>query len=135
VLQLFGANDFSDPMTRTVAEAIRKSLDSGREIVVQHLLNDIEHPAARQLVTTLYFVGERLCESETIAGQSEVILAMVARSLDSHLNLSQFHATISAYRESRHASDDAMRAAQSVIEQRRRQGHIASAIGRGVRSS
>ena len=130
---LFEETDFADSVTRSVAQAILARFDKGETFLVQQLLSVLAQAEARSLASSLYFEGQRLCESSQADPAQH--LAAAACSLHAHINLREFHQTITQYRQCKDAPEQALLAARSVIEQRRRQGHIASAIGRGVRSS
>ena len=129
---------FADPLTRILVDAIGPRLQRSESFTVQQLLASINHEEARSLASALYFEGQRLCEpvsSSTIGIDYAVhIYRSAAASLQSHISLENFHQSVSSYRQCRDAPDQALLAAQAVIEQRRRQGNIASAIMRGVRS-
>lgn len=137
--ELIDASDFADPLMRVIAEIVFARLARQSNFTVQQLLAEIDQPQAKSLVSTLYFSGERLCENPAPAsgGASERAVQSfrsAVTSLQSHINLEHYHQTVSSYRQCKDAPEQAILAAQTVIEQRRRQGHIASAIGRGVRS-
>ncbi len=129
---LFNSIDFADPVNRHLAEAVLTPLSRGEVFSVQQLLRTITQPQARDLASALYFKGEQWCE--TNPDQAAQILCQAACSLHSHINLNEYHETVSQYRQVKNTPDKALQAAQTVIEQRRRQGNIASAIVRGVRS-
>jgi DNA primase len=131
---LFTIEDFIDPLSRALIEVMLPHFQRGEPFTVQQLLGRIDHPDARTLAPALYFDGQRLCET---ASDSIDSLRSAAHCLHSHVNLHEFQKTVSQYRiaaASKDAPEQAILAARSVIEQRRRQGHIAAAIVRGVRS-
>ena len=137
------AEHFVDPGARRIAEAVLNRFSSGQLFTVQQLLSELTESRARQLASSLYFEGQKLCESSiassdvgTTTGVDRAVhmFRAAAASLLSHISLEQYHQTVSEYRQCKDAPDRALLAAQSVLQQRRRQGHIASAIGRGVRS-
>jgi DNA primase len=144
--ELITADHFADAGARTIAQAVLNRLSQGQQFTVQQLLSDFSESNARQLASSLYFDGQKLCESSvgsSAGGQTTGVDRAVhmfraaATSLQSHISLEQYHQTVSEYRvaaATKDAPDRALLAAQSVFQQRRRQGHIASAIGRGVRS-
>ena len=128
---LFAVEDFIDPLNRVLIEVMFPRFHRGESFTVQQLLSHLEHPEARKLAPSLYFDGQRLCESASDPIES---LRSAAHCLHSHINLCEFQQTVSQYRQCKDAPEQAILAARSVIEQRRRQGHIAAAIVRGVRS-
>jgi DNA primase len=143
VFNVFNQENFADGSARTIAQVIFDQLAQGRLFTVQQLLSQISESNARQLASSLYFEGQKLCESSTgsmgggtTTGVDRAVhmFRAAAASLQSHISLEQYHQTVIEYRSCKDAPDRALLAAQSVLQQRRRQGHIASAIGRGVRS-
>jgi DNA primase len=138
---LIQSDAFADPLTRILADAILPRLQRSESFTVQQLLASIQHDEARALASSLYFDGQRLCDPPTtgtngITGVDHAvhIYRSAAASLQSYISLEHYHQSVTSYRQCRDAPDQALLAAQAVIEQRRRQGNIASAIPRGVRS-
>lgn len=134
IASLFTIDDFIDPLSRALMEAMLPHFHRGELFTVQQLLGRLDDSEARKLAPSLYFDGQRLCESKPDSVES---LRSAAHCLHSHINLHVFHQTISQYRAAAAVTDSpeqAVLAARSIIEQRRRQGHIPAAIVRGVRS-
>lgn len=129
---LFECDDFADATASLIAQTILPHFARGETFTVQQLLAAVEQPQARQLVSTLYFEGQRLCESH--GSEPIQALQIAAASLHALINLDEYHQTVNEFQRCKNAPDQALQAALAVIERRRRQGHIASAIVRGVRS-
>ncbi len=131
---------FADPISRMLAQAMFVHFVVGNTFTVQQLLSQLDHPEARSLASGLFFEGERLCSlraaNSPTSGEDLSIsnLRHAVQSLQAHIEFENFQSTVTTFRQCKDAPDKAIHAAQAVIEQRRRQGHIAAAIGRGVRS-
>jgi DNA primase len=123
------ADEFIDPVNRIVAEVILSLIQQERHFTVQQLLSTITQPSARQLVSSLYFEGERLCENASTSPAETFQRAV--QSLREHISLDEYQQSLAAFRRGTNAPQEAL---LSLIEKRRKQGHIASAIVRGVRS-
>jgi DNA primase len=132
--ELIEPTHFEDALACDLARVMFGKLQRGETVTVQSMLGELVLPEAKSLASTLYFDGRRLCDSCPPGSSIEQTLRSAVLSLLAHIQLRQYHQTVSDYRQCRDAPDKALRAVQSVLEQRRRQGHIASALGRGVRS-
>ena len=116
----------------SVAKGIWTLKSDRTAITVQRLLAALEDDAARQLATFLYFEGERLLESSTLDATD--CFEDAVRTLQSHIDLIQLHQSFTEYHACKSSPEEAIAVAQTVLERRRLQGHIPSAIGRGIRS-
>ncbi len=129
---LLQPTDFTDLFTSEVAGVLFERLATNRVFTVQQIRDDLRESPARDLVLDLYVAGEILVESCPTEHTTALCHAITA--LQDHINLDQYHQTVSTFNRCKDSPDQALLAAQNVIEQRRRQGHLAAAIGRGARS-
>jgi hypothetical protein len=135
IADLIEVTHFTDPLASRIATAVFPRLTQGETFTVQQVLAELSQPEAKSLTTALFFEGQRLCEGgATDSGEPVTVLRSAAVALRAHISLEQYQRTVSNYRQCKEAPQEALLAAQTVIEQRRRQEKIAWAIARGVRS-
>lgn len=124
---------FADPGNRRIAEAVLGRLKDRQPLTMQLLLSDLVEEELQRAASMLYFEGERRCGDDPQAGAEE--LAHATRALSAHLEREQYQMTVDTYRATASSGRDALTAARALLDHRRRQGDIASAIPGGVRSS
>lgn len=132
IVDQVSAELFLDPPARALADVVFGLLREGREFTVQQVMDAFEDERLRRLASSLYFDGRTLCEAPPLDGVTPLQAAV--RALRDHINLDEYHRTVSSLDLCREAPEQALAVAQAVIEKRRRHGQIAAAIGRGVRS-
>ena len=130
IAQLIDVSDFEDSVTGAIAAVVFPWLAQSAMFTVQQLLAELNQPEARNLASSLYFAGQQACEGASSPAER---LAGAVQALDAHINLERYRYSVDAFHECKDAPEQALVAAQAVIQQRRRQGHVANAIGRGVR--
>jgi DNA primase len=126
------AEMFRDEAARRIATVVFDWFNDDRAFSVQQLLAELTEPTVQQLATKLYFEGQRSCgndEQTAIEALQNAVAAMTA-----HAEKRKYQERSAEYR---HNTDheSALEAAKELLELRRRQGAIASAIPVGVRSS
>jgi DNA primase len=123
---------FRDTAARRIAEVVFAWLDESRVFTVKQLLTELHEPTVRQLASALYFEGERRCgddKNAAIEALQEAVSALTANE-----QRRQYEERVAEYRRGA-GEKEALEAARELLERRRRQGAIASAIPLGVRSS
>lgn len=125
VVSMFSHEQFADTPARLIAQRLFSRLQQSEAVNLQQLIAEFEHPHIKNLLTTLYMDGRRMCDD---AGGPAQPLASAARALRAHMNHEQYRESVEAFRRTRPSDEDAVQAANALIEQRRRQGVMAGAI-------
>jgi DNA primase len=122
---------FIDAAARELAEVLFQAVGERRRLTVQDLLAASTAEATRNLVSRLYFEGERYCaehgDDAVLALRSAVrsLLACMAREL--------LHAAAAQCSTTRDAAGS-LNALEQLIQQRRQAGDLAGAIANGIRN-
>ena len=124
--------EFADPAARRVAGEVFERIESNRVFTVQELLAALEHPSARELASTLYFRGESHIDGLTTVTAAE-LFQEAGRALLRAIDREAYHAEMDEKRRTPDAASDP-EVLQQLLDLRKKQGHMAAAIGSGLRS-
>ncbi|TVQ51830.1 MAG: DNA primase [Phycisphaerales bacterium] len=123
---------FADPAARLVAGEVFERVESDQVFSVQELLAALDHPSARELAAALYFRGESHMDGKTTITPAE-LYQEAGRALLRAIEREAYHAEMD---EKRRTPDSASNpeVLQQLLDLRKKQGHMAAAIGSGLRS-
>lgn len=138
---LFALSDFLDDRARAIAERIYAWTEAAEaeHMTMQRLLAQLEDDAAKALASSLYFEGERRLSE---VNDSLAELRTAVETLQQHIERDDYRRRVSEFQRTcrdsassdDHSALSTLEIARELIEHRRRQPTIATAIGRGVRS-
>jgi hypothetical protein len=131
VTEWFGPADFADPEAGPVVEVVHARLAAGVRFTVNELLDALQDETHRRLASSLYFLGEQRCgrESERVTDAlneaAQALHGCIERERSERRTREQPLAAL--------GEDERVGVLATLIEERRRRGDVAAAIGRGVR--
>jgi hypothetical protein len=128
-LTALASERFRHDACRAIARFIVSRAQDDSAFTVQQMLAELSDDEHRSLASRLYFDGERLAGIE--AADLESALRRAVDALDRCIQREELQEAVTVGASD---SDDPVRRMQNILLQRRQAGHIATAIGRGVRT-
>jgi DNA primase len=129
---LFQPEQFSDPAARQIAEVVFPWLQAQRGFTVQHLLGAIGDSALRGVITSLYLEGEALCTASSEGARAR--LRSAGTTLSGLIQRQRYEQALAAFRRGQAAAGSQVPSPHRIIEERRKQQYVPTAIAQGVRS-
>ncbi len=130
---LFQPEQFSDPAARQIAELVFPWLREQRSFTVQHLLGARDDSALRGVISSLYLEGEALCTASSEGAGAR--LRSAGNTLNSLIARQSYEQELAAFRRGQAAAGSQVPSPHRIIEERRKQQYVPTAIAQGVRSS
>ena len=130
---LFQPEQFSDPAARQIAELVFPWLREQRSFTVQHLLGARGDSALRGEISSLYLEGEALCTASSEGAGAR--LRSAGNTLNSLIHRQSYEQELAAFRRGEAVAGSQVPSPHRIIEERRKQQYVPTAIAQGVRSS
>jgi predicted transcriptional regulator len=131
VTAILQANLFVDLTARRVAADLFGCMERGEVFTLQLLLGRHDESEIKNLLTSLYRDGQRMCSERE--SQLPQLFAGAVHTLLDHIQREQYRQSVTQFRMSKTTSDDAIQAVRELLEQRRKQPLMADAISSSTR--
>ncbi len=126
------AHRFRHNSCRAIAKFIASRAASDPSFTVQQMLAALSDEEHRTLASRLYFDGERIAGTE--AAGLDIALRRTLESLEQCIRREELQEAVMVGAGGAGGADDPVQRMQRILQQRRQVGHMAAAIGRGVRT-
>lgn len=123
--------DFADTIARRIATDVFACIQRGEAFTMQQLLMRHDEPRIKNVLTSLYLDGRRICGDSR--SQVMACLAEAVQTLQGHMHREQYRESVTAFRRNKPASGEAIEAVCQLLEERRKQPLMADAISHAAR--
>lgn len=125
------SEQFAHPLARYIAQDIADHVARNEQFNMQLLLARHSDQRIKNLLTSLYMDGQRICGDDRSAISARLVEAVGV--LQEHIHREQYRESVTAFQRSKPEPDKALEAFQQLLEQRRKQPLIADAISQAAR--